>query len=102
MYYTGLAKEAKIGQLPLERSNQMAVPWQRDPKREELLRKGAAELLQLNPHIGAPPPAFTDEECGEITRGDEELEALWNSPEGQRAQASGYSASDAVDEDRGE
>jgi hypothetical protein len=80
----------------------MAVPWQRDPKREALLRKGAAEILRLNPHIGAPPPAFTDEECAAILRDDEELEALWNSPEGQRAQAAGYSAAEAVDEDRGE
>jgi hypothetical protein len=80
----------------------MAVPWSRDPKREELLRRGVAELLRLNPHLGEPPPAFTDEECAEIARDEEELDALWNSPEGQRAQASGYSASDAVDEDRGE
>jgi len=48
------------------------------------------------------PPAFTDEECAEIAQGDEELEALWDSPEGQRAQALEYSAADAVDEDRGE
>jgi hypothetical protein len=80
----------------------MAAPWSRDPKREELLRKGAAEITRLNPHIGAPPPAFTDEKCAEIARDDEELETLWNSPEGLRAQASGYSAADAVDEDRGE
>jgi hypothetical protein len=85
-----------------EKCNDMAVPWQRDPKREALLRKGAAEITSLNPHIGAPPPAFTDEECAEILRDDEELEALWGSPEGQRAQESGYTAADAVDEDRGE
>jgi hypothetical protein len=35
-------------------------------------------------------------------RDDEELEAQWNSPEGQRAQAEGYSAADTVDEDWGE
>jgi len=81
---------------------QMAAPWRRDPRREALLRKGAAEITRLNPHIGAPPPAFTDEESAAILRDDAELEALWDSPEGLRARQSGYSAADAVDEDRGE
>ncbi|WIG60624.1 MAG: hypothetical protein OJF49_003372 [Ktedonobacterales bacterium] len=80
----------------------MAVPRQHDPELEELLRKGAAEITRLNPHIGAPPPAYTDEECAAILRDDEELDALWSTPEVQRAQQLGYSASDAVSEDRGE
>ena len=80
----------------------MAVPRQQDPDLEALLRKGAEEITRLNPHIGAPPPAYTDEECAAILRDDEELERLWDSPEGQRAQQLGYSAADAVDEDRGE
>ena len=80
----------------------MAVPWQRDPKREALLRQGAAEIIRLNPHIGASPPEYTEEECAAIVRDDEELDALWNSPEGRSAQALGYSAADAVDEDRGD
>ncbi len=80
----------------------MAAPSRHDPELEALLREGAAEIVTLNPHIGAPPPAYTDEECAAIVRDDEELDALWNSPEGQRAQSLGYSASDAVDEDRGE
>jgi hypothetical protein len=80
----------------------MAAPSHRDPKREALLREGVAEITRLNPHIGAPPPAFTDEECAAILRDDEELGALWDSPEGQRARQLGYSAADAVDEDRGE
>lgn len=85
----------------------MAIPRRpaahaNDPNREALLRRGAAELMRLNPHIGAPPPAFTDEECTELLHDDEELAALWASPEGQRAQQLGYSAADAVEEDRGE
>lgn len=80
----------------------MAAPSRPDPEREALLREGAAEIVRLNPHIGAPPPAYNDEECAAIQRDEEELEALWNSSEGQRAQSLGYSASDAVDEDRGE
>ncbi len=80
----------------------MAVPRQQDPNLEALLRKGAEEITRLNPHIAAPPPAYTDEECAAILRDDEELERLWDSPEGQRAQMLGYPAADAVDEDRGE
>ena len=71
----------------------MAVPSRPDPELEALLHEGAAEIVRLNPHIGAAPPAYSDEE---------ELDALWNSSEGQHAQSLGYSASDAVDEDRGE
>ena len=80
----------------------MAISRQRDHDLEELIRRGVAEIIRLNPHIGAPPPEFTEEEIAEILRGDEAMEALWNSPEGQRAQALGHSAADAVSEDRGE
>jgi hypothetical protein len=96
-----LAKLTETGQNP-RRSDHMAVPWQRDPKREALLRQGAAEITRLNPHIGTSPPEFTEEECAAILRADEELDALWNSPEGRSAQALGYSAADAVGEDRSE
>lgn len=80
----------------------MALPRQRDPGLEALLREGASEIKRLNPHIGAPPPTYTDEECAAILRDDEALQELWNTPEGQRAQQLGYSAADAVDEDRSE
>jgi hypothetical protein len=80
----------------------MALPRHHDPELEALLLKGTAEITRLNPHIGAPPPAYTDEECAAILHDDEELEQLWESPEGQRARQLGYLAADAVDEDRGE
>ena len=80
----------------------MAVPSRPDPELEALLHEGAAEIVRLNPHIGAAPPAYSDEECAALQRDEEELDALWNSSEGQHAQSLGYSASDAVDEDRGE
>jgi hypothetical protein len=80
----------------------MAVPRQHDPDLDTLLRKGAAEIMRLNPHIGAPAPAYTDAECAAILRDEEELDSLWDSPEGQRAHQLGYTAADAVDEDRGE
>lgn len=73
-----------------------------DRKLEDLIQRAAAEAKRLNPHIGAPSPEFTEEEIAEILRDDEAMEALWNSPEGQRAQVLGHSAADAVSEDRGE
>lgn len=80
----------------------MALPRRRDPDLEDLLRQGAEEIVRLNPHIGAAPPAYSDEECAAILRDDADIEALWNSPEGRRVQYSTYRASDAVDEDRGD
>jgi predicted DNA-binding transcriptional regulator YafY len=80
----------------------MAVPRRRDPELEELIQQAAAEAKRLNPHLATPPQPFTEEEITEILRGDEELDALWNSPEGQQAQARGISAADIVSEDRGE
>ena len=80
----------------------MAVPGRHDPDLDMLLRKGAAEITRLNPQIGAPAPTYTDEECAAILRDDEELDYLWDSPEGRRAQQLGYEAADAVGEDRGE
>jgi hypothetical protein len=80
----------------------MAAPQQRDPEMEALIQQALAEIKQINPRSGAPPPSYTDEECAEIMQIDEELAAHWAAPEGQRAQQVGYSAADAVDEDRGE
>ena len=80
----------------------MAAPKQHDPDLDALLRKGAAEITRLNPHIGAPTPAYSDEETAAILHDDDEIERLWDSPEGQHARQAGYSAADAVDEDRGE
>src|SRR5579872_3042772 len=84
------------------RRTDMALPQRHDPDLEALLREGAAEITKLNPHIGAPPPVYSDEECAAILQDDEAIEALWSTPEGQRARQMGYSAADAVDEDRGE
>jgi hypothetical protein len=80
----------------------MAIPKRHDPDLDALLRRGAAEITRLNPHIGSPAPTYTDEECAAILRDDEELDSLWASPDGQRARQLGYTAADAVDEDRGE
>jgi len=80
----------------------MTLPLTTDPEMEALLHRGAEEIARLNPHISAPAPQYTVEELARILRDDEEIEALWNTPEGQRAQRSSYTAADAVNEDRGE
>jgi len=98
--YAGVGSVGRRGET--RREDTTAAPQRRDPDLEALIRRGTAEIVRLNPHIGAPSPTFTDEEIAEIQRGDAALAALWDSPEGQRAQALGYSAADTVDADRGE
>ena len=80
----------------------MALNKQRDAEMEALILRAAAEIKRLNPHIGEEPQPYTEEELRELEEIDAELERLWNSPEGQRAQQLGYTAALAVSEDRGE
>jgi hypothetical protein len=80
----------------------MALNKKRDAEMEALIQRGAAEIKRLNPHIGEAPQPYTEEELQELEEMDAELERLWNSPEGQRAQQPGYTAAQAVSEDRGE
>lgn len=81
----------------------MALNKKRDAEMEELILRAAAEIKRLNPHIGEEPRPYTDEEYTEIMRDAEELDRLWNSPEGQRVfREDETPAADAVDEDRGE
>lgn len=80
----------------------MALNKKRDAEMEALIREAAAELKRLNPQWDEPSQPFTDEEIRELDEMDAELERLWNSPEGKRAQALGFSAADAISEDRGE
>ena len=79
----------------------MAAPQSRHPGREELLRQGVQEILRLNPRLIEPAPAFTEEECVAILQDDAALDTIWDAPEGERARLAGYSAAQAVDEDRG-
>ncbi len=80
----------------------MALNKKRDAEMEALIREAAAELKRLNPRWDEPPQPPTEEEMREIEEIDAELERLWNSPEGHRARAQGYSVADAISEDRGE
>ena len=80
----------------------MALNKRRDAEMEELIQRGAAELKRLNPHIGEEPQPYSEEELRELEEMDAELERLWKSPEGRRAQRLGYTAAQTVSEDRGE
>ncbi|WIG61192.1 MAG: hypothetical protein OJF49_003940 [Ktedonobacterales bacterium] len=81
----------------------MALNKKHTPELEALILRGAAEVKQLNPHIGHRLPPYSDEEYASILRDGEEIEQLWNTSEGQRAQKRpGEPAAEAVDEDRGE
>ena len=95
---------ATLNETPIvnTRNDCMALQKRREPALDALIRKAAAEVVRRNPHIGAPAPSYAQEELAEIERLDAEMARLWDSPDGQRAVQLGYSASDAVDEDRGE
>ncbi|HEX6122051.1 MAG TPA: hypothetical protein VFY89_02770 [Ktedonobacterales bacterium] len=80
----------------------MAVPKRHDAVMEALIQQALAEIKQINPQFGTPPPPLTAELVAQLLQDDEALAALWASPEGQRAQQLGYNAADAVSEDRGE
>lgn len=80
----------------------MAINKKRGAEMEALIREAAAELKRLNPHWDQPTQPLTEAEMRELEEMDAELERLWDSPEGQRARALGYSVSDAISEDRGE
>lgn len=80
----------------------MAINRKNESSLEGLILHGAEEIRSLYPSFFEPQGALSDEECTELDQLDEELKRLWNSSEGQRAQQLGYSAADAVAEDRGE
>lgn len=80
----------------------MALNKKQQLDREALIQQAVAEAKQINPHIGKELPPYTEEEYAQLMRDDEELERLWNTPEGQRAREVRYTTADAVNEDRGE
>ncbi len=81
----------------------MALKRPFDQSLESLIRKAAAEVKQLNPHIGAPQPPLSESDYAQICTDVQELERIWDAIERQPGRAeTAYSASDAVDEDRGD
>jgi len=83
----------------------MAVQRKRDPDLEALILQAAADVRRANPNIGTAaaltPNAATEDALAEIDAVDAALAQLWDSPEGEQVRQLGYSAAQAVDEDRG-
>ena len=80
----------------------MALHKHRDPALEALIQEAAAEMRRLDPEFFAAPTPYTNEEYDDVLRDAKELDELWDTPEGQKVKQLGFSASDMVDEDRGE
>ncbi len=81
----------------------MALNRKHDVAWDELIQAAAAEIKQLNPHIGRPMPALTDEEYAQALADMKELERVCDEIAKQHGDAAPpYTAADAVDEDRGE
>ncbi|MBF6590378.1 MAG: hypothetical protein IVW57_07580 [Ktedonobacterales bacterium] len=82
----------------------MAVQRKRDPDLEALILQAAAEIRRANPSIGASSAPTTDvateEAVAAIDAVDTALARLWDSSEGEQVRQIGYSAAQAVDEDR--
>ncbi|MGH2486730.1 MAG: hypothetical protein ACRDHE_12015 [Ktedonobacterales bacterium] len=85
----------------------MAVQRKRDPDLEASILQAAAAIRRANPSVGMPAVPATEtategaEAVAEIEAVDAELAQLWDSPVGNEVRQLGYSAAQAVDEDRG-
>ncbi len=81
----------------------MALKRSFDPTLDALIRKAAAEVKRLNPHIGEAQSPVSEDEYAQLCEDAQELERIWDAMERQSGRVpASYSASDAVDEDRGE
>jgi DNA-nicking Smr family endonuclease len=82
----------------------MALNKKLNPQREALIRRAAADVRRLNPHIGAAQQPLSEAEYAEIERGRLELERIWDDMERQQDSKplTDEPAASAVDEDRGE
>ena len=82
----------------------MAVNRKHDAAWDALVAQAAAEIRQLNPHIGAPRHPSTDEEYAKLVEDARQLTQVWDAIDRQQkvGETQPYTAADAVDEDRGE
>lgn len=81
----------------------MATKRRPDDVREALIRKAAADIKKLNPHIGEAQRPTSDDEYVRLCEDATELERVWDEMDRQTdGGAPRYLASDAVDEDRGD
>jgi hypothetical protein len=72
---------------------------------DALVTQDAAEVRRFNPHIGAQPQPYPDDEYAELVDDARRLATVWDEIDQQRQQAGhppSYTAADAVDEDRRE
>jgi hypothetical protein len=79
---------------------QMAIEKERDAALEELLRRGAAELLAANPHIADPPAPLPEHMIAQLEADEVELERIWEAIERERSGAPVHSTLDALLADR--
>lgn len=81
----------------------MAVNRKSDADWNELVKRAATEIKQMNPNIGMPASPLSDEEYAQILDDARELERIWDEIDRCRdIRMPPYSAADAVDEDRGQ
>lgn len=81
----------------------MAVPKKRDESWDDLVARAAAEVRKANPHIGAEPGPYPEDEYAELVEDARQLERVWDEIDRQRGdRPQSYTAADAVNEDRGE
>jgi hypothetical protein len=74
----------------------MAIEKERDAALEELLRRGAAELLVANPHIADTPASLPENVIEQLEADDAELERIWEAMERERSGAAVHSTLDAL------
>lgn len=87
----------------------MAVNRRHDAAWDALVAQAAAEVRRFNPHIGEMRQPSPDEEYAELVEDSRRLALVWDEIDRRRQNAgksqsytAGYTAADAVDEDRGE
>ncbi|HLJ79971.1 MAG TPA: hypothetical protein VKT52_00710 [Ktedonobacterales bacterium] len=81
----------------------MAVSRKSGADWDELVKRAAAEIKRINPHIGIPALPLSDEDYTQVLDDARELERIWNEIDRCRDERMPpYSAADAVDEDRGQ
>jgi hypothetical protein len=80
----------------------MAIEKERDAALEELVRRGATELLAANPHLVDTPGPLPDDVIEQLEADEAELERIWAAIESERDRAPAHSTLDALYADRAE
>ncbi|HEY7020923.1 MAG TPA: hypothetical protein VH349_07385 [Ktedonobacterales bacterium] len=81
----------------------MAVPKKRDESWDDLVARAAAEVRQANPHIGAEPEPYPEDDYAKLVEDARQLKRIWDEIDQERGnRPQSYTVADAVNEDRGE